>query len=261
MTIMRLASPSRNRGAAWLSFLTAALLLLLAPPADAVDSCSLSGVYVVSAAIDAPPGDQYLGTFTFTPPGTCTQAGTVSVTGSVMVLGQSFPSVIPPTTAPYTVDAFGVLAISPLPGQSIMGRLGHLVNGIAQSFVFIAQPSDARFAGVAVKQDFAAGGGTVGPPGPPGPPGPGTGATVVMGNVVTDTDPEDNEVIGASFATCQSPKVLLGGGALITTTGGAKGVVKDSYPLSGTIWSASALVVVPNSGTVTVISFAICGNP
>lgn len=256
MTIKRQASPSRNRGAAWLSLLTAALLLLLAPPADAVDSCSLSGVYVVSAAIDSPPGDQYLGTFTFTAPGTCTQAGTVSVAGSLMVFGQSFPAVIPPTTAPYTVDAFGVLAISPIPGQSIMGRLGHLVNGIAQSFVFIAQPSDARFAGVAVKQDFAAGGGTAGPPGPPGAPGPGTGATVVMGSVITD----DTPVVGPSFAICQSPKVVLGGGALISTTESAQAAIKDSYPLSPTVWSASALVIT-NTGTVTVISFAICGNP
>src|SRR6185436_9351866 len=54
-----------------LAVATALLLLLVAPASQAaVTSCALEGVYISSAAVDAPTSD-FLGKFVFTPPVPC----------------------------------------------------------------------------------------------------------------------------------------------------------------------------------------------
>jgi len=117
--------------------------------------------------------------------------------------------------------------------------------------VFIAQPSDARFAGVAVKQDL-----------------PGSGATVVTGTPVSSVGAIiAPTVVGSAIAGCPAPKVVLGGGALVSASvpaDAAKAAVLSSYPQNATTWSASAVTVGNGFNASTVVSvtaFAICGNP
>jgi hypothetical protein len=223
-------------------------------PALAVDSCSLDGVYITSAAVDFPPGDQFIGSFAFTSPGVCNQAGMVTVTGSFMAMGfpvlQGLPGVF---TAPYTVDGMGILFISSSFG-SITGRVGHLSGNLANSFVFISSSGDLRFSGVAVRQDLVDGDG-----------GGSTGAMVVTGAPFPALTPAQGQAVGPSTATCPVGKVILGGGGNVTTatSGIGRGVLSQSAPVGSTMWSATAIVANASllDGTVTVTAFAICGDP
>jgi hypothetical protein len=64
-------------------------------------------------------------------------------------------------------------------------------------------------------------------------------------------------------ATCRADKVLLGGGANVTTTAPQKerAQLVSSYPSSATVWTAVGVVAISNLGggrTMTVTAYALC---
>ncbi len=162
------------------SLFLAALLIaaeLRPAPALAFTACDLNGVYVASNAIDTPwLEDQMLGSFTFTPPSTCTTGtpGTVTLSGTLMQRENPTPTPLTVTTS-YMVDSNGALTMQLLPDVTITGQLGNLANNIAHGFVYAADASgrpDIHFSGVALKKDAATLVGAQGPAGATGAQGP-----------------------------------------------------------------------------------------
>jgi hypothetical protein len=165
----------------WLSgVLSVAMLFLLSSTARAaITSCALDGLYAASSAVDAYPTDQAQMLFTFTPPTTCSNgaSGTVSISGTLLEMNN--PSQIPVSwiDAPYVVDEIGHLTVVLSDSILIDGQIGLLTDTTAHGFVFVAAEStvpNIRFSGVAVKQTLAPG--PTGPTGPQGSQGP-QGAT------------------------------------------------------------------------------------
>jgi len=73
----------------------------------------------------------------------------------------------------------------------------------------------------------------------------------------------------SATASCAAGKVVLGGGAQVTVTGGAtqqaKVMLTASYPSSTTVWTAQATVITALSGagagnTLTVTPYALCSE-
>ena len=161
----------------------AAILLLGSPKAHAqVTNCFLNGVYVVGASIDAPPFDQFLGVFIFTP-GPCGGPGSVNILGTIVqASGPAIP--VSANGLPYTVDSMGSLAIQLNATTVISGLLGHIGNGVAHSIVLVISSGTGRFTATAFLQTGSPGppgpAGATGPAGPTGPTGP-TGATGDIG--------------------------------------------------------------------------------
>lgn len=152
-------------------------VLLLSPaPAAATDSCSLIGTYLTSVAVDAPPFEQFLGRFTFTPPPACGGAGTVNISGAVVSAGVSTP--FEASGLAYDIDASGLLHIHLNAGDIVSGLVGHLIGNVAQSFVFLMNPGPSHVSGVAIAQQTQ--GGPTGPTGAAGATGP-TGPAGVPG--------------------------------------------------------------------------------
>ena len=160
----------------WLFFIVSAVMLpFISSTAGAtITSCVLDGPYVSSAAVDSPPIDQFLGSFTFTPPPICVEgmSGTATVSGTLRQLASPITIPIAATDVPYQVSSNGVLTINLSPGLIVLGLLGHLSDSVANSFVYTAADPTSpsiRFAGAAMRHDMV---GAVGPSGPPGPQGP-----------------------------------------------------------------------------------------
>lgn len=167
----------RSSRSQWVSgacaLVATAALLLTAPAAHAViDACSLNGAYNTAASVDTPPSDQLLGVWTFTP-GACDGAGAVVFSGSFIPAGGNGVA-ITLTGLTYTIDGLGLLHIPLDPNNIISGLVGQLVDGVAQSFVYVVNPGTVRMSGVAVRQTGSLG--ATGPTGPAGATG-GTGAT------------------------------------------------------------------------------------
>lgn len=104
--------------------------------------------------------------------------------------------------------------------------------------------------------------GDMGPQGTQGPPGP-SGSTLVMGTpVVSAVNAALNTQVTAT-AACTVGKLLLGGGALVTTTANAARVgLSASYPSSTSAWAAVGTVRQKLGGgrTMTVIAYALCSQ-
>jgi len=81
----------------WLAgVLSAAMLLLLSSTARAaITSCALDGLYVASSAVNSYSTDQASLLFTFTPPMTCSNGASGTVTLSGTLLQMDNPSPIP----------------------------------------------------------------------------------------------------------------------------------------------------------------------
>lgn len=160
----------------WLLFIVSAVMLpfISSTAGAAITSCVLDGFYVSSAAVDSPPIDQFLGSFTFTPPAICAEgmSGTATVSGTLRQLASPITIPIAATDVPYQVSSNGVLTITLSPSLIVLGLLGHLSDSVANSFVYTAADPTSpaiRFAGAAMRHDMV---GAVGPSGPPGPRGP-----------------------------------------------------------------------------------------
>jgi hypothetical protein len=85
---------------------------------------------------------------------------------------------------------------------------------------------------------------------------------LVTGTPVTsDTNPVLGSVVIAT-ATCADGKVLLGGGAEVTTNALVKSsaVLQSSFPSSATTWTAKGVVngIIIGGKTITVKAYAIC---
>jgi len=169
--------------------LSVAMLLFLSSTVEAaITSCALDGLYVASSAVDQSPADrdQVQALFTFTPPTTCSNgaSGTVSVRGTLHHVDSPSPIPISVTDVPYVVDEIGRLTIEFSNTIIIDGQIGFITGITANSFVFVAGESgtpNVRLSGVAIKQTLApVPQGPQGPTGATGPTGP-TGATGATG--------------------------------------------------------------------------------
>jgi hypothetical protein len=86
---------------------------------------------------------------------------------------------------------------------------------------------------------------------------------LVAGAAVTSAANAPRNTLVTATATCPAGKVLLGGGAQVTTTSANadRAVLVSSYPSSATVWTAVAVV---NQGalgvgrTMTVQAYALC---
>lgn len=116
--------------------------------------------------------------------------------------------------------------------------------------------------------------GADGPPGPPGadgatgPAGP-AGSQRVVGTPVTLTSgflsPIAADTLVPATASCPATKVLLGGGAHVTTTVSTKRLVvlASSYPSSTTTWTGIAVTTGSIGGvfggdSLTITAYALC---
>ena len=104
--------------------------------------------------------------------------------------------------------------------------------------------------------------GPQGPTGAAGPAGP-SGSTRVAGNPATSAANAARNTAVTATASCAAGKVLLGGGARITTTATQKerAYLQTSFPSSTTTWTAIGVVGVAALGagnTMTVTAYALC---
>ena len=159
----------------WLPYVLSSVMLVFLPSTAgaAITSCALDGLYVGGAAVDAPPTDQFQGTFNFK----CTDSinGTLTLSGTLLQYDNPNPIPIDATVFPYQVNSDGVLTIYISPDLIISGMLGHLSDNVANSFVYTASAStnpEIRFSGVAVRRDLAASAGSASSEGPQGATGP-----------------------------------------------------------------------------------------
>jgi hypothetical protein len=85
----------------------------------------------------------------------------------------------------------------------------------------------------------------------------------VAGTPVTSAPNAPRNTTIAATATCPAGKVLLGGGAYVTTTATQKerATLVGSYPSSATTWTGVGVVGIANLGgtnTMTVSAYALC---
>jgi hypothetical protein len=104
-----------------------------------------------------------------------------------------------------------------------------------------------------------------GPPGPTGPTGPGGGGLSSLKRVSGSAIKMSSKVPGAKSqlvkATCPSGYKALGGGAVLSGTGGTDGAIHDSYPDSnGRAWDIKAIVLFAGSGPLKITPFVRCGK-
>ena len=99
--------------------------------------------------------------------------------------------------------------------------------------------------------------GATGATGPQGPAGPAlAGSTIVQGNLVTSVYTVKS---ATSTASCASGKVLLSGGAQLTTTDSPEKVqIIASYPSSGTTWTVTGSALITKGKAWTVRAFVVC---
>ena len=104
--------------------------------------------------------------------------------------------------------------------------------------------------------------GSTGATGATGATGP-TGATLVTGTTITSAQGAVKGTQVTATASCAVGKVLLGGGAQVTTTDPtlARAVLVSDYPSSATSWMAVGMVSDSNLGgglTFSVTAYALC---
>ena len=84
----------------------------------------------------------------------------------------------------------------------------------------------------------------------------------MIGTPVTSAANAAQNVLVTATATCPMGKVLLGGGAHITTTATQKSraVLVSSYPSSTTVWTAIGVAeaALGAGNTMTVTAYALC---
>jgi len=108
--------------------------------------------------------------------------------------------------------------------------------------------------------------GATGPQGAQGPAGTIAAGTLVKpAPVVSAPDPAVGTTVVAQ-TTCPTGKVLLSGGATVTTSSpGTKGavVLQESYPKTNAIWVTVGEVTAPlgAGGTLTLQPYVLCGAP
>ena len=95
-----------------------------------------------------------------------------------------------------------------------------------------------------------------------GPAGP-SGSQLVTGTPVTSAANAVRNTLTTATATCPAGKVVLGGGAQITTTSASKerAQLVTSYPSAANTWTAIGVVAIGNLGagqTMTVTAYALC---
>jgi hypothetical protein len=103
--------------------------------------------------------------------------------------------------------------------------------------------------------------GATGPAGAAGPAGPaGPTASTVTAGASTVQPTTGLDTLATSTANCPAGKVLLGGGARVTQSGGNQGDVGlvQSYPSSGTQWTAVGVIYSFALGTMTVQAYVVC---
>ncbi len=97
-----------------------------------------------------------------------------------------------------------------------------------------------------------------------GPVGPAS-VTRVTGTTATIGPPTaQGEPVGPVTASCPIAETLVGGGAEIVNSGGARGTLADSFPSAVTLggtWTAEGVaLLVSEVGTVTITAYALCAG-
>jgi collagen type I alpha len=105
--------------------------------------------------------------------------------------------------------------------------------------------------------------GATGATGPTGPTGP-AGSTLVTGTTQTSATAASIGTQVTATAACAAGKVLLGGGALVTTTDGGQNKVElqASYPSDTMTWTATGVVSssLAVNRTMSVTAYALCSQ-
>ena len=106
--------------------------------------------------------------------------------------------------------------------------------------------------------------GAQGAAGADGAPGP-SGSTLVSGTTVTSAGGANVGTQVIATATCAAGKLVLGGGALVTTTETGSNVKRaglvSSYPTAADTWTAIGMVTDSKLGggeTISVTAYALC---
>lgn len=138
--------------------------------------CSVSGEYVLSAALLGAPGPgQTGGTLTFTPPTTCGPADAGTVAMDLVLSPASGPSQTFQITLPYTVSG-SILVIG---NRLLVGGPAGLAGGTSDTIPVIGG-GGLNLSGTLVRRNASATGAT-GPTGPAGPTGPTGAASTAAG--------------------------------------------------------------------------------
>ncbi len=100
------------------------------------------------------------------------------------------------------------------------------------------------------------------PAGPAGPAGP-SGSQLVTGTPTVVNGSAARNTFVTATATCPAEKVLLGGGARVTTTQPQteRAQLVQSYPSAVNTWTAVGVVAIGNitaANTMTVTAYALC---
>jgi len=102
--------------------------------------------------------------------------------------------------------------------------------------------------------------GPIGPQGLTGPAGP-SGATRVVGSSVTSGNNPSAGTKVTATASCETGKVVYGGGVLVSSTGQPERVVvQSSYPSATNIWTGIGIATtsMTASNNFTVTAYALC---
>lgn len=210
-------------------------------------TCALSGEYVVAGALVSSPGPAQLsGTFTFTPPASCT-AGAVGAVSIALAL--TSPSGVAPVALNDTYQVSGTTVTFGLNvfNGSVAGVAGSAAGTLtlAGTGGMVLGATLTRRAAIAGTNGADGADGADGAAGPPGPPGP-QGVQGIQG------------IQGPIGATGATGTALLSYGGFVNDTGSVLAVVLGgtSIPLTQTAASgmsvSTTIVTVTNGGTYRV---------
>jgi hypothetical protein len=177
--------------------------------------------------------------------------------------------------APVPVPGVEPVATTPLPPWVLPVVIGSIVVGLAGlgTGIYAIVKIPPKVSGPVGKTGAAGPQGPVGDTGPTGPTGlvgpVGPAGSIAESSIVTS--PALATATGAAIGTqlvakvaCPFGTVLLSGGALVSTSGGAQtAALRSSFPISATTWQVVGVVTakLPDGVAMEMAPYALCGHP